>query len=365
MNIYDQYSIAPHFESRIKLKDTQRLIAPAVEGTTKLDTMFHENKAVKGLANCSFFIIKNILNKHFSNPQTFISKATAQVLYKSATAMRKISDKIFLLSNRKSINHLNKEFIKINPKSKAYIEELAKVGNGMGDEFIITNIEDNPFKQLVRSGDSAIFVLNHPNFNKDKLVYMIINSMLNKMYMQEGKQAICPRPKILVSKNMLKLLSEKVGNIYKQCGLTEVDAGIEKRNQQFNSKSVMKLMKEFVENKSNIFIFPEGNKSVQNKPFEERVQQGIAKLIKDATKIKKHVKVIPIGIKYTDEKKSFGKIFIGKPMYFKKLNNEIIYTDGTDRKKITRCGLKDAQNKIFELVCENIKYGVSMAEKME
>ncbi len=365
MNIHDRRSISPHFESRIKLKDTQRLLAPTLEGTTKLDTMFQENKAVKGLANCSFFIIKNILCKHFTNPKTFIGKATAQVLYKSATAMRKMSDKIFLLSNRKSINHLNKEFVKINPESKAYIEELAKVGNGMGDEFVITNIEDNPLKQLVKSGDSAIFVLNHPNFNKDKLSYMIINSMLNKMYIQEGKQATCPRPKILVSKNMLKLLSKKVGKIYKQCGLTEIDAGVDKRNHRYNAQSVIKLMKEFIENKSNIFIFPEGNKSVHNKPFEERLQVGIAKLIKDATNFKKHVKVIPIGIKYTDEKKSFGKIFIGKPMYFKKSHNEIIYTDGADKKKIARCSLKDAQNKIFEQVCQNIKYGVSMAEKME
>ena len=365
MNIHDRYNISPHFESRIKLKDTQKLFTPTVEGTTKLDTMFYENNAVKGLAKCSFFIIKNILCNHFTNPQNFISKATAQLLYQSATVMRKMSDKIFLLSNRKSIRHLNNEFVKINPESKEYIEELAKVGNGMGDEFIITNIEDNPLKQLVKSGDSAIFVLNHPNFNKDKLTYMIINSMLNKMYIQEGKQATCPRPKILVSKNMLKLLSEKVGNIYRQCGLTEIDAGIDKRNKQFNSKSVIKLMKEFLENKSNIFIFPEGNKSVQNKPFEERVQPGIAKLIKDAMNIKKHVKVIPIGIKYTDEKKSFGKIFIGKPMYFKKSHNEIIYTDGTDKKKIARCDLKDAQNKIFELVCKNIKHGMSMAAKME
>ena len=260
---------------------------------------------------------------------------------------------------------MNKEFVKLNPESKAYIEELAKVGNGMGDEFLITNIEDNPLKQLVKSGDSAIFVLNHPNFNKDKLSYMIINSMLNKMYIQEGKQATCPRPKILVSKNMLKLLSKKVGKIYKQCGLTEIDAGVDKRNHRYNAQSVIKLMKEFIENKSNIFIFPEGNKSVHNKPFEERLQVGIAKLIKDATNFKKHVKVIPIGIKYTDEKKSFGKIFIGKPMYFKKSHNEIIYTDGADKKKIARCSLKDAQNKIFEQVCQNIKYGVSMAEKME
>ena len=90
MNVYDRYNLSPHFESRIKLKDTKKLIAPTVEGTTKLDTMFQENKAVKGLANCSFFIIKNILCKHFTNPKTFLGKATAQVLYKSATAMRKM-----------------------------------------------------------------------------------------------------------------------------------------------------------------------------------------------------------------------------------------------------------------------------------
>lgn len=365
MNIQDRNVYTPHFEARVRLKDTPALLAPAVNGKTKLDSMFKENRAVKGLAKLSVFIKGGLINKYFAAPKNPVSKTVRKVLEKSVAFSRVLSDKIFFLSNRKSINSLNKGFVNLNPESKEYIDELAKVGNSLGKKFVITNIEDNPLKSLSQSKNAAIFVLNHPNYHKDKFTYIILNSMINKMYAQEGKQAICPRPKIIVSRNMLKLLGEKVGKIYKKLGLTEVDASLGKRDNGFNAKSMRQLMKEFVRNKSNIFIFPEGNNSLfTNKPLEEKLQPGIAEFVKSALKLKGNVRIIPVGINYTGEKNSMGNIFIGKPIHLRQTGNEIIYTQGTDKKKIAHCAPKELTKNVMQQICDNIKYGMQKASEM-
>ena len=260
---------------------------------------------------------------------------------------------------------MNNNFVHINPESGEYVEELAKVGNSMGKQFVITNIEDKPLKDLSKSKNAAIFVMNHPNYHKDKFTYMILNSMLNKMYVEEGRQATCPRPKIVASRNMLKLLGKKVGNIYQHLGLTEVDASLGKRDNAFNAKSMRKLMREFVQNKSNIFIFPEGNNSAfKDKCLEEKLQSGIGEFVKTALKTKGRVRIVPVGIKYTKEKNSFGNIFIGKPIHLKQEGKDIIYTEGTSKKKIKHCTEKDVKSNIMSEILKNIQYGIQKASEM-
>lgn len=365
MNISDRNHVTPYFEGRVRLKDTRQILAPKVVGQTKLDNMFKENRGVKAFENLSIYLKQDLVNRHFLNPTNRITKGIKTVLDKSVGLSRKIADKIFFVSQRNAIKNLNKNFVNINPESAEYIEELAQVGNSMGKQFVITNIEDKPLKDLSKSKNAAIFVMNHPNYHKDKFTYMILNSMLNKMYVEEGRQATCPRPKIIVSRNMLKLLGKKVGNIYKHLGLTEVDASLGKRDNAFNAKSMRKLMREFVQNKSNIFIFPEGNNSAfKDKCLEEKLQSGIGEFVKTALKIKGKVRIIPVGIKYTEEKNSFGNIFIGKPIHLKEEGKDIIYTEGTSKKKIKHCTEKDVKSNIMSEILKNIKYGIEKASDM-
>lgn len=365
MNIHNKTQVASNFTGRVRISDTRKILSPKVTGHTKLDKMFNENRGVKAFENLSVFIRRRVANKYFLNPTNPISKGIKKILDKSVGMSRRIADKIFFLSQKSAIKDLNKNFIHVNPESGEYVEELAKVGNSMGKRFIVTNIEENPLKNLSKSKNAAIFVLNHPNYHKDKFTYLIINSMLNKLYVEEGKQAVCPRPKIIVSRNMLKLLGKKVGNIYKHLGLVEVDASLGKRDSAFNAKSMRKLMKDFIQNKSNIFIFPEGNNSsFTNKKIEEKLQPGIADFIKNALRIKGSVRIIPVGIKYTGDKNSLGNVFIGKAIHLKQSGKEIIYTEGTNKKKIRHCSEQDAGQNIMTQICQNIKYGMQKAAEM-
>ncbi len=365
MDVTNKNQLSPHFQAKVRLKDFSSIYNPNVRDTTKLDRMFNENSLVKTCQQVSWKTKTNIINKYFNNPQNSFEKNVQMFFYRMALGARKLGDKIFFLSNRKSINHLNKTFTELKPESKEYIDELAKVGNSIGKKHININIEDKPLDKVSKSKNATIFVLNHPNFNKDKFNYVIINSLLNKMYAEQGRQLDCPRPKIIVSKNMLKILGKKVGNIYKQLGLTEVDASLKNRDTKTNSHTMHSLLKEFAENKSNIFIFPEGNNSsFVNKPFEEKLQSGIAGLVRTAAQTKESVRVVPVGIHYTKDKNSFGNLFIGKPMYFKKSGNDLVYTEGIEKKKISHVNIKNSIPAILKEICENMKYGIEKASNM-
>lgn len=365
MDIRNQQNYTPNFQAKIRLKELRALYNPSMKESTRLDKMFNENKLVKGCENISVYTKRNIINTYFDNPVNIFSKTARKLCENIVKYSRITADKIFFINNRRSINKLDKTFSRLQPESKEYIEELAKVGNSMDKHFIRTNLEDNPLKNVSKSKNATIFVLNHPNYHKDKFSYVIINSILNKMYTEQGRQLDCPRPRIIVSKNMLKMLGNKVGKIYKQLGLSEVDASLKHRDTKTNTHTMHSLMKEFIDNKSNIFIFPEGNNSAYNNmPLEQRIQPGIAGLIKTAVQTKDSVRVVPVGLHYTNEKNSFGNLYVGKPMYFKKSGNDIVYTQGTDKKKIAHVNLKESIPVIFNEICKNIKFGMEKASEL-
>lgn len=365
MNIQHQPTFSPQFEARVKLNETRKFFNPSNSSKTPLDAMFNENRVVKGLESFSLFVKRRVINEHFQNPTNPVSKLALKFLDKSIKYSRILADKMFSWSNRSAIKDLNKRFTKMNPASKEYIDELAKVGNSMTDQFVVTNIESSTMKRLAKSNDATIFVLNHPNYHKDKFVYVILNSMLNKLYAEQGRQLSCPRPKILVSKNMLKMLGEKVGNIYKHLGLTEVDASIKNKDVGKNIEPMKQLLAEFVQNKSNIFIFPEGNNSsFMNKTMEEKIQPGIAKFVRSALKAKGKVRIVPVGIDYPKEKNSFGNIFIGKPIWLKDGGKEVVYTQGTDKKHIMREKPQNIVTTVLKEICDNLNFGIKQAKEL-
>ena len=355
-----------HFQAKIPLNEIRNVVSPKQIGNSKIDTMFKRNFLTKTLENASIYLRKNIGNEYFMNPTNKIEQFGKYLVDKSVKFTRTLANKISFVCNKSGIKNLNNNFAKMNPNSAEYIEELAKVGNTLNKKYIITNIESNTLKDISKSNESTIFVLNHPNFHKDKFVYVILNSMLNKMYVNEGKQLICPRPKILVSKYMLTMLGKKMGNIYKQLGLVEVDPAVKNRKIASNAIPMKQLLKEFVQDKSNVFIFPEGNNSaLKNKSFEEKIQPGVADFVKQACKLKKEVRVVPIGINYTNDKNCIGKIFIGEPMYFQKGSEETIFSQNGKIESLVSTNPKESTGKILNKICNGIKDCIKNATELE
>lgn len=345
------------FRAKVPLKNKELLKGTTFyNSTTPLDNLFNENCLVKGLNNFSEKLKKNILCKYFQAPSNFLTKFLAKAQYKTIISARILSDRIFLASNKNAINTLNDGFVKLDSNSKEYIEEFAKLGNSIDNKYIVTNSEDKILEKVADTDTATIFAMNHPNYNKDKFTYAIINSILNKLYIAKNKQATCPRPKILVSRNMLNIIHPKIANIYNKMGLIPVDASVPSvKDAYYNARIMKKLLIEFCQDKSNIFFFPEGNNSsYKNKPLEEKIQQGIADFVEKALAHKPNVRVIPIGINYNFSKNNLGKIYIGKPLLFTK-NNSI--NSKADRIK--------ERNAILKIICNHIKYGMEKAKTLE
>ena len=144
---------------------------------------------------------------------------------------------------------------------------------------------------------------------------------MNYAYATLNRQADCPRPYIVVSKNVVKNAGNKtMQNIFRKVGLVSVDAHLTERKHSENIKPVKAMIENFIDDKANIFIFPEGNNSIfKDKSLKEKFQLGFIKIHKMISEKKESINIIPIGITYPADKKSMGNIFIGEVL---KLNRE-------------------------------------------
>lgn len=362
------YNISPQgFRAKVPIASKEALKGTALySATTPLDTLFNENSTVRTLNNFAENLKKNILCKYFQTPTNVFSRTLALAQYKVITLARILSDRVFLFTNKKAINELNKNFTNLNPNSKEYIDEFATFGNTVKDKFIIANTEDKTLEKIADSKRATIFVMNHPNYNKDKFTYAIINSMLNKLYVAKNRQADCPRPKILVSRNMLKIVHPKVAAIYQKLGLVPVDASLKGKDRTYNARAMKNLLIEFIQNKSNVFFFPEGNNSsYKNMALEDKIQPGIAQFIQKAIAIKKNVRVVPIGVDYPAEKNNLGKIHIGKPLYFINHKNQLLYTEGTEHRRVKKAENIKSINTILKTICDNMAYEMEKAKTVK
>lgn len=361
----------PTFNARIKLQNLDNIYNPnnlnnnSISRHTTLDVVFKEGMIVEGLDNFTM-AMKNMMYKFFSSPKSTIKKSFCQAQYKLITYTRKLSDRIFLFKNLRGIDSSAKLLEDISNNPENLTKEIAKIGNSIDNKFIVINSENKTLETIAKSKNSTIFVLNHPNYNKDKFIYIILNSILGRLYTSNQNISKYPIPKILVSKNMLNILHPKVAAIYKKLGLSAIDAKIKNKDCGYNAASMIPLLKDFAKNKINIFIFPEGNNSIlKNIPLERRIQNGIGNLIKAATNTKDCVTVVPVSIHYTKESNNLGNIYIGKPHYFKKHNNEIIYTDGVEKRKIKHIDYNDSTEAIVKLIGKNLNFGIDKAKDLK
>lgn len=353
------------FNARVSLKNTGRLFNCEVPGTTKLDAMFNENNTVKKLNGFSIFIKRSIIRKYFSDKDSLLQRLGANICHKFLKLSRVLADKLFYTKNEPKISALNREIQNISVNSPQYIENIAKVGNSIDNKYININETNNPLNLIAKSKDASIFVLNHPNYHKDKFVYFIINSILNKMYVNEGSQNTCPRPKIIVSRNMLKIICPQNGAIYKHMGLTEVDASLDKKNRDRvgNARTMKSLFREFVSDKSNIFIFPEGNNSeLQEKPLRERLQEGIAELIKMSAGLKKFVRIVPIGIQYSKDKNSYGKVYIGEPLEISRISKKSFQIKQDNNINVVEGD--NTENDILDIISESMENAIKKTNEI-
>ena len=315
----------PNFTAKIRLCDKGLL---DLNHNQKLLTQqspmdfFYDVSSTK--TNLDLFIrkLKSTIRKYQNNENN--SEFKQKLLKRSFIVVNDLStliNKCAILKNIPEVYKSNKLLKKTSPEKANYIDTWAIFGNSTPNKTININIEDKRIEDIANLKDSTIFIMNHDNVVRDRFIYPILNSFLNYAYATLNRQADCPRPYIVVSKNVVKNAGNKtMQNIFRKVGLVSVDAHLTERKHSENIKPVKAMIENFIDDKANIFIFPEGNNSIfKDKSLKEKFQLGFIKILKMISEKKESINIIPIGITYPADKKSMGNIFIGEVL---KLNRE-------------------------------------------
>ena len=147
-------------------------------------------------------------------------------------------------------------------------------------------------------------------------------------------------------------------------GMIPVDASITHKNNSFNTAAIKNVFTDFINNRANLFIFPEGNNSVyKDKPMREKIQNGVAELIQKAVMFKESVRVVPISIYYENEKNNLGKMYIGMPFLFANDGKNIIcHLEEENSEKISLEG-KKSTSQILDFLSEALQTGIAKAKE--
>lgn len=194
------------------------------------------------------------------------------------------------------------------------------------------NVEDELLQEISDSDESCIFIMNHDRQKEDPKLLNFFISLLSREYIYKDKASSCPKPKIVLNRDILDTASENIQILAKKWGAVGIDASLHCTDRMFNAKAFSKLIRGVVENKNNLFIFPEGRMCAFPSLLPQwKFQSGVAEIIRIALNKKERIKVVPLGFAYN---KNVGGIHIGKPIYFKNFDNNIGFTKGTINKGV-------------------------------
>ena len=303
--------------------------------------------------------------------------------------LRVLGNRISDLFQSKTTKMITLGIASLTPKQdRVYLEQLAEIGRLYASQKIIDiNVEDKILEQIAQKGDSTIFMLTHSNQAEDPQMLAVLNTLLSEAYKDVGAETF-PLPKIILNEDILKTMNPTKRKAFENFGAIGIDASLTGADKDVNVKAFLPLVRDFVKNKCNIFIFPEGKLAVRKDlDLHGRFQTGVASLINKILGVKKEVNVVPVGFAYgKGAQKGLNAINIGTPIVVKRLENSTTITKGDIEKKsssvlynffdkhkdvedivITSEGKPVPQNEVIgylkTILCENLEINAEIAEK--
>ena len=281
--------------------------------------------------------------RNINAPKVALNQAPAQMTFtgvrveksmqKGEYLLRVIANKLGDLFQGKKVKEITKTISEIIPEStEKYLQQLEGVSRLYSTSKVIdVNIEDKILEKIAQSGESTIFVMNHSNQSEDPQLLAFLNTLLVNAYRDAGKGNVFPLPKIILNQDILKTMNSTKRKAFEAVGAVGVDANIKTKNTGINTRALLPIMKDFIANKCNIFIFPEGRLAIRKdlEPFQ-RFQSGVAEMINKILGVKKEVTVVPVGFSYgKGEQKQLASIQIGKPVIFRREKDVTTTTAGS------------------------------------
>lgn len=231
------------------------------------------------------------------------------------------------LFNSRKINAAYELLAKIDDTSPRYMEIMFRLGKQMAKaKPVEINVESERLIDIAQSDEACIFIMNHSKQWQDPRLLGFFNGLLAREYILMGKARTCPRPKILINEDILTSREPKSRVIMEKLGAVGIDASLFGANERKSSRSLISVMKAFIEDKAHLFIFPEGKMGVfKNLELEYKFQTGTAEMVDKIARRKKRIKVVPLGFGYQG---NLASIHIGQPVYFQRDGEHILTTRG-------------------------------------
>ena len=268
----------------------------------------------------------NNVNVNFTGIRADIvsEKSFQKVEYPVRYILNRLAD----LFESRRIKKATKAIAQIQPESsEKYLYQLELISRYFSTfKTVDVNIEDKIFEKIAHDGKSTIFIMNHSNQKQDPSMLAVLNTLLSRAYKEAGREKEFPLPKIILNQDILKTMNKTKRKAFEAFGAVGIDANIHSADKKVNARAFLPIIKDFVRNKANIFIFPEGRLAVRKDlDFDERFQIGIAELINKVLAVKKEVNVVPVGFSYG---KSINGMQLGEPIKFKRMGEETTTTSG-------------------------------------
>ena len=303
--------------------------------------------------------------------------------------MRVVGNKFSDLVEPKSTKMITQTIASLTPsQDRIFLAQLAEIGRIYATQKTIdVNIEDKILEQIARSGRSTIFIMNHSNQSEDPQMLAVLNTLLAEAYKSNRCESF-PLPKIIMNEDILKTMNPTKRKAFENFGAIGIDASIKNSDKGVNARAFLPIVKDFVHDKCNIFIFPEGRLAVRKDlDMHARFQSGVASLINKIIGIKKEVTVVPVSFAYgSEEQKGLNAMNIGTPITIKRIGDATSVTSGDIEKNPESClydffekrkdqldititseGVPVSQNEVSDylktILCENLEINKNIAQK--
>ncbi len=301
---------------------------------------------------------------------------------------RRILNKINDGFESKEMRNIYKEFLAVDEKSETFVDKLILAGRKFGcKKEVEINIESGLIEKFAKSGKSYIFIMNHDRQSADPEMLAIFNTLLCQEYKKLGIAKDCPRPKIILNEDILLSMNSEKRRVFEKIGAVGVDADLYSNDNAKNARALLPILRGFLKDKVNIFIFPEGKLAGRKVPLKQKFQHGVAEMINKLADKKDEINVVPLGFAYnSSSKKNLASIHIGEPVVFRKTElgltsskgnvesdfasihyKNFFLTGGLNDKVITDGGVpveeKELPAYISGILCENLDICKKEAKK--
>lgn len=255
---------------------------------------------------------------------------------------RKLLNRISSFFNRKQTEAMFNELSGVDEKSPAFVEVLARAGRffAKGKEVEI-NLESGRIAEIAKSNEPCIFIMNHDNQSHDPEMMALFNTLLSQEYARLGKAESCPRPRIILNEDILLSMDDKMRTIFEKLGAVGIDASLFSKGNK-NARVLIPLLKDFVEGRAHIYIFPEGKMAAFKGDLKSKFQAGVGSMVYRALGKREQVKVVPLGFAYNKKAKPLlSSIHVGEPVVFKLDGDTVLTSRGNTTSSFTAANYRE------------------------